>query len=61
MQNKDFEYIKKFFSITQTKLCKDLNLSRSVMMSGKGKEEDYKIMRKAIELEIAKLSTIKSE
>ena len=53
--NKDYKFIKGFFEITITKICKELKLSRSYLMAGKYPEAVYDVVRDYLEIEIAKL------
>lgn len=51
----DLEFIKNFQKITLTKICNDLKISRTNIVTGKGKKENFHKVRRCIENEIAKL------
>ena len=53
--NKDYKFIKGFFEITITEICKELKLSRSYLMAGKYSPAVYDVVRDYLEIKIAKL------
>lgn len=55
INNEDYKYMKKFFKIKLNVIAKKLKLDRSYLGAGGYPEEKYKLVRKEIEKEIAKL------
>lgn len=56
INNEDLLFIKGFTSITITNICKDLNINRANLISGRYVNEDkYKLVKKELERRIAKL------
>lgn len=53
--NEDLLWIRGFTSITISGVCKKLKIDRSYLVGGYYPEEKYKLVRKEIEKEIAKL------
>lgn len=53
--NEDFLYIRKFNQITTTSACRKLKINRAYIMKGNGTDEQYKLVRKELESELAKL------
>lgn len=53
--NEDYVFIRGFFKITLTDICKRLKINRCYLTSGGYPEEKYKQVRREIEKEIAKL------
>ena len=51
----DIEFIKNFQKITLTRICKELKISRSNIITGRAKKEYINLVRRKIENEIAKL------
>ena len=56
--NEDYIFLKKFLSITATKICNKYKFNRSGIMQGNGSDEQYKIIRAEIESEFGKLHII---
>lgn len=56
-QNKssEYKYIRGFSSISISGICKRLKVNRSNIISGKGKQENFKLVKREIEKEIARL------
>lgn len=56
LKDEDYLFIKGFFAIGITKICKDLKLSRGHLIAGKYQDKEvYKKVRREIEKEVAKL------
>lgn len=56
IKNEDYLFIRGFTSIHLTDICKKLKISRGTIISaGYSDESKYKLVRKEIEKEIAKL------
>ena len=55
LMNEDFLFMRGFFAINLTNIAKRLKLNRSYLSSGGYPEDKYKLVRKEIEKEIAKL------
>lgn len=56
INNEDLIFIRGFTSITLTDICKRLKVSRGTLISGNYVDENkYKLVRKELEKEIAKL------
>lgn len=53
--NEDYVFIKGFFKITLTDICKRLNISRTYLTAGGYTEDVYRKVKKEIEKEIARL------
>lgn len=53
--NENYKYMKGFTKITVSDICRKLKLSRPVIMQGNGTDEQYILIRKEIEKNIAKL------
>lgn len=51
----ELKFIKMFQKITLTKVCKNLGISRSNIVSGGASRENYIKIKKEIEKEIAKI------
>lgn len=51
----EYKYIRAFSKISIASICRNLKINRSNIMSGKSKKENYKLVKKEIEKEIAKL------
>ena len=60
INTEDYKYMKKFFNIKISDIAKRLKLDRSYLAGGYYPEEKYKLVRKEIEKEIAKLYIGKS-
>ena len=56
--NPDYIFLKKFLSITATKICNKYKFNRSGIMQGNGSSEQYKLIRAEIESEYGKLHII---
>lgn len=57
--NEDFLYIRKFNKINTTAVCRKLKINRAYIMKGNGTDEQYKLVRKELENQMAKLYLIK--
>lgn len=55
LMNEDFIFMRNFLAINLTEIAKRLKLNRSYLSSGGYSEDKYKLVRKEIEKEIAKL------
>lgn len=56
IQDENYTYLKNFFKIGITNICKKLKLDRSYLIAGKYKDKEvYKKVRREIEKEVAKL------
>ena len=55
VEDKNYKFIKRFFEITISELCKELKLSRSYFMAGKYSPAVYDVARDVLEIKIAKL------
>lgn len=56
LKDEDYLFIKGFFAIGITKICKELKLSRGYLIAGKYQDKEvYKKARREIEKELAKL------
>ena len=53
--SEEYNYIRGFSKISIANICRNLKINRSNIMSGKTKKENYKLVKKEIEKEIAKL------
>ena len=51
----DLEYIKRFSSISISKICEKKGINRANLLNGKTTQRNKKIIREEIESEIAKL------
>ena len=56
INNEDLLFIKGFTDITVSSICRDLNINRANLISGRYVNEDkYRLVKKEIERRIAKL------
>ena len=54
-KDRDYLFIKGFFDITITEVCKELKLSRSYLMAGKYSPSVYSAVRDYLEIKLSKL------